>query len=230
MTTPNAHNEFRDDLVSIMKISEGTAFGLMTYLYNFDYLKADIRLFQMTQRDLIQIWRKNLSDHLDSIRLSLVVANKLLLENRDIHVEYWTKHNLHFLLTRITDYKVQIEELGDLLERRVIRDSEPANINKLNILQAKVAPTFLPADEIMNETSVVPLTIHIFSAVFCMGCSALYHLLGMKNPQVSANLARLDYAGISVLIYGTAVPITAYGFACQDVACKSFLYLLIYEI
>jgi len=106
MTAPDAHKEFRKDLVSVMEISEGTAFGLMTYLYNFDYLKADIRLLQLTQKDLIQIWRKNLSDHLDSIRYSLIVANKLLLDNKDIHVGYWTKNNLHFLLTRITDYKV----------------------------------------------------------------------------------------------------------------------------
>ena len=94
MTAPDAHKEFRKDLVSVMEISEGTAFGLMTYLYNFDYLKADIRLLQLTQKDLIQIWRKNLSDHLDSIRYSLIVANKLLLDNKDIHVGYWTKNNV----------------------------------------------------------------------------------------------------------------------------------------
>lgn len=81
---------------------------------------------------------------------------------------------------------------------------------------------------IMNETSVLPLTMNIFAACFCMGCSALYHLLGMKGPEVSANLARLDYAGISILIYGTAMPAAYYGFACNEVTWlkNTFLNIL----
>ena len=98
---------------------------------------------------------------------------------------------------------------------------EPANIEQLNGLQRTVAPNFPDAKKVMNETSVVPLTLNIFAACFCMGCSAIYHLFNVKNPEVAVNLARLDYAGISVLIYGSAIPAASYGFACERVACKS---------
>ena len=98
-----------------------------------------------------------------------------------------------------------------------VLSSDLANIQGMNELQLRIAPTFLDAKAIMNETSVIPLTLNIFAACFCMGCSALYHLFMIKNPSVHANLARLDYAGISVLIFGSAVPVASYGFACESV-------------
>ena len=53
-----------------------------------------------------------------------------------------------------------------------------------------------------------------------MGFSAIFHLFNVKNPEVAINLARLDYAGIAFLIYGSAVPAASYGFACESVARK----------
>ena len=83
-----------------------------------------------------------------------------------------------------------------------------------------LAPTFLSSNEIMNETSVLPLAVHILAACVCMGFSAIYHLFNVKNPEVAVNLARLDYAGIAFLIYGSAIPAAYYGFACNSVECK----------
>ena len=72
----------------------------------------------------------------------------------------------------------------------------------------------------MTATSAWPLTLNIIAACICMGCSAIYHLFNAKNPIVAANLAKLDYAGIAVLIYGSAIPLVSYGFACEEVQCK----------
>ena len=47
-----------------------------------------------------------------------------------------------------------------------------------------------------------------------MGCSALYHLCYVKDEKYQANLSRLDYGGISVLIFGSAFPILYYSMAC----------------
>ena len=39
---------YRDDLEAVMQHSEGTALGVMTYLYTFDYLRNDVTLGQLS--------------------------------------------------------------------------------------------------------------------------------------------------------------------------------------
>ena len=78
---------------------------------------------------------------------------------------------------------------------------------------------------VLNETSVWPLIAHIFGACFCMGCSALFHLVHSKSSATSSVFARLDYGGISILIYGSTFPICFYGFACENVKAMSYVFL-----
>jgi predicted membrane channel-forming protein YqfA (hemolysin III family) len=42
----------------------------------------------------------------------------------------------------------------------------------------------------------------IVTIVFCLGCSAVFHLLNVKSPEWNSVLARLDYGGISFTIFG----------------------------
>jgi len=81
---------------------------------------------------------------------------------------------------------------------------------------AAVAPNFLTANQILNDVPIWPLIVNIFSACFCMGCSAIYHLLYAKNEAFQTNLSRLDYAGISVLVFGSAYPVIHYCMACDQ--------------
>ena len=85
----------------------------------------------------------------------------------------------------------------------------------LNEIEITVAPEFLASDQILNEVPIWPLCINVFSACFCMGCSALYHLMYVKDRYVSETLARLDYGGIAILVFGSAFPILYYGMACD---------------
>jgi len=84
----------------------------------------------------------------------------------------------------------------------------------METMQTLIAPDFLTAEQILNEVPMWPLFINIFSACFCMGCSATYHLLYVKNEKFQTNLSRLDYGGISILIFGSAFPILYYAMAC----------------
>lgn len=52
------------------------------------------------------------------------------------------------------------------------------------------------------------------SAIFCLGCSAVYHLFFVYSQTACTWLAKLDYAGISILILGSTMPIINYNFAC----------------
>ena len=79
--------------------------------------------------------------------------------------------------------------------------------------------------EILNKTPFLPLTTHIFAACFCMGCSALLHWFLVKSKDTSTCLSRLDYGGISILIFGSTVPISYYGMACEDVKVPRTVFL-----
>lgn len=116
-----------------MEVTEGTALGMMKYMYTFDYLRDDVILSHITQAELVELWRSNLLDHFESIQLSLYVANNLMLDRSELKVDYWTTNNLRFLLTRITEYREKIRELGGLLMAKVNHD-EPANVDKMNAL------------------------------------------------------------------------------------------------
>ena len=97
---------------------------------------------------------------------------------------------------------------------------------KTSFLDARVreiAPNFMTADEILNEMPVWPLAINVFSACFCMGCSAIYHTVLCKSQECQTNMSRLDYGGISILVFGSCVPVLYYAMACEQVRGKRFL-------
>ena len=51
----------------------------------------------------------------------------------------------------------------------------------------------------------------------CLGCSALYHLFMCQDMFCYHFFARLDFAGIVMLIMGSVFPLTYYSFACSEV-------------
>jgi len=64
-------------------------------------------------------------------------------------------------------------------------------------------------------TIPVPLFVHMFSAIFCMGCSAIYHLFKDHSYGLNDLLVRFDYGGISILIAGSNIPPLYYSFYCE---------------
>jgi adiponectin receptor len=64
-----------------------------------------------------------------------------------------------------------------------------------------------------------PLFIMLFAAIFCLGCSTIFHLFGPLSKNLFSILNRLDYAGISFLITGSCFPPYYYFFYCEG--CKN---------
>lgn len=75
-------------------------------------------------------------------------------------------------------------------------------------------------DSLMNYVSKWPLFVHLISAGICLGLSAVYHLFFVYSPEACLMLAKLDYTGIIILIFGSVVPFIQYNFACGEVARK----------
>lgn len=72
-------------------------------------------------------------------------------------------------------------------------------------------------DQYMNYVSKWPLFVHMSAASLCLGFSAVYHLFFVYSERAGEFLMKLDFAGIILLIGGSAIPSIEYLFACGPV-------------
>lgn len=70
----------------------------------------------------------------------------------------------------------------------------------------KIGKPIEDVDEYLNYVSRWPLFIHMLSAVICLGLSTVFHLFFVYSPEACSWLAKLDYTGITILIFGSSVP------------------------
>lgn len=82
------------------------------------------------------------------------------------------------------------------------------------------SPPIEDIDTFLNYVSKWPLFVHLASAAICLGLSTFYHLFFVYSPDACSFLAKLDYTGITILIFGSTVPGINYFFACSEVHCK----------
>eukprot|EP01138_Halocafeteria_seosinensis_P003803 gb/GECG01003889.1/.p1 GENE.gb/GECG01003889.1/~~gb/GECG01003889.1/.p1 ORF type:complete len:522 (+),score=37.59 gb/GECG01003889.1/:1-1566(+) len=64
-------------------------------------------------------------------------------------------------------------------------------------------------------TTKWPIFVFMGSAVTCLACSVTFHWFCVVSQEWYNRLVKIDYAGINVLIAGSAVPIIYYGFSCD---------------
>jgi adiponectin receptor len=103
------------------------------------------------------------------------------------------------------------------------------SIDKMQWLDfADLGKPISDVDTYLNYVSKWPLFDHLISAALCLGFSALFHLCYVYSENVNILLAKLDYGGITILIFGSTVPAIEYVFACNSVQCKiRFLTFLV---
>ena len=86
-----------------------------------------------------------------------------------------------------------------------------------NLLESVGVRSKIKEESILNYIPRWPLIVHHLCAIFCLGASAIYHLVWIKNERILNLFAKLDYGGIFLLIMGSAYPLTYYAFACEKV-------------
>ncbi|CAI2374003.1 unnamed protein product [Moneuplotes crassus] len=79
--------------------------------------------------------------------------------------------------------------------------------------------------QLQQEIPKTPVYLFLFSAVFCMICSVVYHLLLDYSERVSFYASKLDFAGISLLICGSTCPPIYYTLYCKENELMRTLYL-----
>ena len=81
-----------------------------------------------------------------------------------------------------------------------------------------------------------PMLVFLGSACCCLTFSSIFHTFHIVNRRVFDMLARLDYAGIALLVAGSTIPVVWYGLWCSPgwrngyalgsvVVCSSTLFL-----
>jgi len=66
------------------------------------------------------------------------------------------------------------------------------------------------------------------AAMLCLGFSTIFHTVNCHSEHVKKSFRRLDYVGIALLIVGSFVPWTYYGFYCQ--LTPKIVYLTIISV
>ena len=78
----------------------------------------------------------------------------------------------------------------------------------------KVLSTF-GLEKMIADLEIWPILLFLATAIFCLGCSTIFHWFHPKNLKLCKILNRLDLAGISILIYGSSVSVLYYISYCQ---------------
>jgi adiponectin receptor len=84
----------------------------------------------------------------------------------------------------------------------------------------------LEADVVSSSERLLPtwpLAVFLCGATLCLGLSAIYHLLAPTSREYARFLQRLDYSGISALIFTSNVPAIIYVFACDPMIASFYV-------
>jgi adiponectin receptor len=66
-------------------------------------------------------------------------------------------------------------------------------------------------------------TGYVFTALWCLGASSVYHLLHPHSPGVHRTTLFCDFFGISLLVTGSFIPAIYFTFACFPFWCSFYL-------
>jgi hypothetical protein len=205
---------FRADYHQALKMNEGlTYYGLST-LFTFEYVLADLSV-NWTVPLAVASWNLHINLVCDALIENQLTLISLSPDNPNDDLQFYSK--------RLTAFKQATQEVQAAL---LLLYNDAAFLpTELTAKLHQVAPAFNSADSILSFVSIAPLLTNIASAWFCLGCSAIFHLYYVKSPFFSDVLSRLDYGGISVLIFGSSFPIIYYSFACQPENLQRWIWV-----
>ena len=145
----------------------------------------------------------------------LIEKVKHMKENINSGITNWKERfyneSAHFMET--LDH-VKVSDLLDDLSKRLNDFSE-----KIHHMIESDHPSkkIHHLSEVFHEQLISrwPLFVFLASAIICLGSSAIFHWFSAHSEKTNDILARLDYAGISILIAGSCYPPYYYFFYCE---------------
>ncbi|CAK4069840.1 unnamed protein product [Aphanomyces euteiches] len=166
-----------------------------------EFLESATVLFNSTLSELLQ--ERDISADVRLLQQDLIQLTERLLALAD---HAWLNRHVFSHLTSLQDSVRDRLNALKMRHQETIRDGVQALTDVLNVLRF----------DLDHKVPAWPISIFVSSAIFCLSCSTIFHLLFAVSRPVFAVLSRLDYAGISILISGSFFPIQYYGFYCND--------------
>ena len=198
--TKTIYNDFKQEVQnsnitqllkeSTQKIS--TAFKELDFEQNIANLKSNLQQIHQLHVKLLEETKSNI------IKKELVIL-------KNFNKKY-------------DDFSDRMESLfADLFDN--LKESSTSNINTLkerfdNYLAQNQIVTFI-SWTLDGNLEIYPIVIFITSAIICLGLSAVFHLFYIANPRICKILQKLDYAGISILNFGSSFSMFFYYFYCD---------------
>mmetsp|Transcript_3874 Transcript_3874/g.3803 ORF Transcript_3874/g.3803 Transcript_3874/m.3803 type:complete len:277 (-) Transcript_3874:103-933(-) len=129
----------------------------------------------------------------------------------------------HSYVDKIKHFKSIIDYLNNTIQNWATEIT--TKIDSPNFQWIEMQPIIGNPSHIIQYVTRVPLFIHLASAIFCLGASSLYHLFKDLDAWSNHILARLDYAGVVLLIAGSNTPPIYYSFYCEELENLRMFYL-----
>lgn len=195
--------EFINDFIYL--VSNST----IEYFNNFDeklgeyrdYISSKINCLECLKDIYLSV--RNFSEKFIKIDISLI-KDTLINETKQVINTFNVSHLENFL----NETNKQLLKFRD----EIIDNLESKEMEWIDIYTSR--------NEKNTDVKKWPLFVFLFGAVSCLSMSAYFHLFWVQSKEISEILARLDYAGISLLIAGSCFPLYYYSFFCDH--CKIY--------
>lgn len=163
--------------------------------------------------------KENLNNNLKTMKDEFINKSKHLMEKIDYikMSEY-----LDEIPKKLNEFTEKLHKMAKANDNSNTNDSE----NFGNSENGKEKVHNLSDVFLSQLISRWPLFVFLVSAIICLGSSAVYHWFGAHSPKTMAMLARLDYAGISILIAGSCYPPYYYFFYCEPFIRTGYLLFI----
>ena len=199
---------------------EGSFFEFIIHNDNFRKFEENIEMML----DKVETYIHSMVNGIKKLSLKIKCPEKL---NNLLSKAKNMTSNFHEAFDHYSE-SVQEEVIDDIQAARMI--SLKSVSNKLSTMFTKIVEEqsseripditfssyFESPGEILEDVTRLPLYIHILSVIFCLSCSAIFHLFFVYSSKIQRILARLDYGGISLLVGGSTVSPVYYSLYCSQ--------------
>eukprot|EP00048_Salpingoeca_helianthica_P015266 m.225869 g.225869 ORF g.225869 m.225869 type:complete len:544 (-) comp16818_c0_seq1:32-1663(-) len=206
-----------DGLHAIPSFSSALSSALSSSLHVDDML----HVVQHTLKDnmaAMEELRTLVTDHLHTLPdMQTLIHDQLLSWRPSLrafhHLPDWMHDNHHI----VTGYRPELRSFRRCFYSMFYIHNETGNIYSHALgalffcLLSVYVFGFLPQDHPLVDRIV--FTVFCMSAIVCLSCSAIFHCCFVHSNHVSLKLSKLDYSGITALIFGS---------------CCAFVYFLLY--
>ena len=180
--------------------------------------------------DLLSTVYNKIKDFLNTANIEVIkksgpeLMNKIESAAKNIKLNSFIESNIGIIRKGIDYLKSHSDHVTTTLDKKsqqliasciysIAKLKETLHLENDSNLE-KVLSTF-GLEKMISNLQIWPILFFLATAVFCLGCSTIFHWFHPKNSKLCKILNRIDLAGISILIYGSSVSVLYYISYCK---------------